>query len=208
MMNVNYLKLYNTDQTNYDFVMDKIKSLKKIKFDYELAKVLSIEQSTLSERRKRNSLPFKEIVEFAANENISLDWLLLEENHEKGQIGSHLKHQAELLNELRIVKEKLSHEDIQTCTIKTQAMEPLLLLDDFLVVVKHCEPATHGDGIYSIKINNTEKIRRVHVLPGQKMKITADNWKEDTEIFDLNNHPDIEFIGKVVFFGRKVGNVK
>lgn len=197
-------------KTHFSPVIDKIKSLKNVTFDSEVAKVLGIEQSTFSERRKRHSIPYKEIIDFAIKEKISLDWLLNGGGDEIDKDKTRLKHEylLEILQELMIIKESLTPEVIQMLFVKTQAMEPTLLLNDFLVIVKNCHPQTHGDGIYHITINNMEKIRRVHVLPGQKLKITADNWKEDTIITDLNNHPDIEFIGKVIFFGRKIGEVR
>jgi transcriptional regulator with XRE-family HTH domain len=204
------VEISDYEKTNFSPVIDKIKSLKNIKHDSELARILGIEQSTFSERRKRNSLPYKEIIDFAEKENISLDWLLNGRGDETDTDKTKLKHEylLEILKELMIIKEPLNPEDLQICFVKTLAMEPPLLLDDFLIIVKNCHPQTHGDGIYKIKINNVEKIRRVHVLPGQKMKITADNWKEDTTIIDLDHHTDVKFIGKVVFFGRKIGNVK
>jgi phage repressor protein C with HTH and peptisase S24 domain len=103
--------------------------------------------------------------------------------------------------------DQINPESIEMFLIKTQSMEPTLLLDDLLIILKDCQPETHGDGIYKIKINDAKKIRRTHVYPGNKIKITADSWKEDTIIVDFMNHPDVEFIGKVIFFLRKIENL-
>ena len=138
------------NEISFDAVIDKIKSLKKIKFDYELAKLLKLEQSTLCEKRKRNALPYKEIIDFSVQENVSLDWLLFEGEAEIDPVKNNLKAVSEILNKLLLIKEDLSPDDFLTCFVKTPAMEPTLLLDDFIVIIKNCTPAVHGDGIYSL----------------------------------------------------------
>ena len=189
----------------FSSIMERIKHLKNIKFDIELSKILGIEQSAFSERRRRDSIPYKEIIDFARKEKVSLNWLFFEEGEEKNIEKS--GHFFEILNKQLPLVNQINPEHIQMFLIKTRAMEPTLLLDDLLIILNDCQPETHGDGIYKIKVNGAKKMRRAHVLPGNKIKITADNWTEDTMVVDFMNHPDVEFLGKVIFYLRKIENV-
>ncbi|MFK5974881.1 MAG: LexA family transcriptional regulator [Sulfurovum sp.] len=51
---------------------------KKI-FDKDVAVVLNIPQSTFATMKKRNSIPFEEILEFCAKKKISLNWLFFDQ---------------------------------------------------------------------------------------------------------------------------------
>lgn len=59
-------------------VLDKIKSIKKVSNDTELAVLLGAKgQSTVGSWRKRNSLPYEEIISFCVTEGIPLDSIFL-----------------------------------------------------------------------------------------------------------------------------------
>jgi hypothetical protein len=57
-------------------IVEKIKELKGLKYDYEVAELLVIKQNTLSTNKTRNSIPIKKITAFCRKENIPIDKLL------------------------------------------------------------------------------------------------------------------------------------
>ena len=65
-------------------ITDKIKELKGLKSDTAVAEVLKMNQSTFAERKRRNSIPYEEIISFCDREGISLDWLMLNRGMPKG----------------------------------------------------------------------------------------------------------------------------
>jgi transcriptional regulator with XRE-family HTH domain len=57
-------------------IIARIKSVKSIKSDLELARVLGLSRTALAERKRRGSIPYREIFILADKEGVSLDWLL------------------------------------------------------------------------------------------------------------------------------------
>ena len=46
-------------------------------FDKDVAKALDIPQTTFATMKKRNSIPFKEILQYCAKNRLSINWLFL-----------------------------------------------------------------------------------------------------------------------------------
>ena len=46
-------------------------------FDKDVARALDIPQTTFATMKKRNSIPFKEILQFCATKKLSINWLFL-----------------------------------------------------------------------------------------------------------------------------------
>lgn len=76
-----------TSKIIYSEIMDRIKTLKKLRSDNSVARVLGLSRSAFSERKKRESIPYEELARFSEQENVSLDWLLTgEEPIVKGRV--------------------------------------------------------------------------------------------------------------------------
>jgi transcriptional regulator with XRE-family HTH domain len=60
-------------------VLERIKVLKNIKKDADLAKMLGVEPNTVTTWRKRGSLPYEKIIAFCEREKVSLDALFMGE---------------------------------------------------------------------------------------------------------------------------------
>lgn len=64
-------------------IIEKIRVLKKLKSESDVAKLLEIPRQNLSSFKIRNKPPFDQLVNFCERENVSLDWLLLGRGSEK-----------------------------------------------------------------------------------------------------------------------------
>jgi len=64
-----------------DEILDKIKELKSIKKDSELAELLGVKQNTLSTWRIRKTIPYDVFYHFCDREGFLLNWLLTGENN-------------------------------------------------------------------------------------------------------------------------------
>lgn len=60
-------------------IIEKIKKIKGITLDYEVADLLNISKKAFAADKKRDSLPFEELSAFCRTENISINWLLYNE---------------------------------------------------------------------------------------------------------------------------------
>jgi len=58
-------------------IIDRIKSLKSIRFDYQVADLLDIGRKAFSARKKLNSIPLDKLRVFCHRESINPDWLLM-----------------------------------------------------------------------------------------------------------------------------------
>ncbi len=61
---------------NISDIIKRIKSEMGLKTDSEVANLLGMQRTTLAERKRQNSVPYKEIVMFSDKENFNLSWLL------------------------------------------------------------------------------------------------------------------------------------
>jgi tetrahydromethanopterin S-methyltransferase subunit B len=61
---------------SFSEIVEKIKKLKALSNDYEVADIILIKPKTLAVNKTRNSIPFQEITAFCNKEHISLNWLL------------------------------------------------------------------------------------------------------------------------------------
>ena len=59
-------------------IISEEKQVKKV-FDKDVADALTIPQTTFATMKKRNSIPFKEILEFCANKRLSINWLFFDQ---------------------------------------------------------------------------------------------------------------------------------
>jgi phage repressor protein C with HTH and peptisase S24 domain len=57
-------------------IIDRIKELKKVSGDQEVADLLGMSRTALAERKRRESIPYDELVIFSDREGVLIDWLL------------------------------------------------------------------------------------------------------------------------------------
>ncbi len=57
-------------------IIDRIKEIKKLNSDLDVAEILGISRTALAERKRRSSIPFEEIIRFSDKEGLSHEWLL------------------------------------------------------------------------------------------------------------------------------------
>lgn len=63
---------------NISQIIEKIKQITSVPNDRDIAKILDMSGASLSNHKKRNSIPFQNLLNFCAKRNISFDSLLLE----------------------------------------------------------------------------------------------------------------------------------
>lgn len=61
---------------DFDKIIERIKSHKNIRYDIDVAELLGMTQSAFAERKRRNSIPYEELIRLCDDEGISCQWLL------------------------------------------------------------------------------------------------------------------------------------
>jgi len=69
-------------------IVEKIKKIKGLALDYEVADLLSISKKAFAANKTRNSIPFAELATFCGTESISLNWLIADQGPQKLQNDS------------------------------------------------------------------------------------------------------------------------
>jgi len=68
-------------KVNFIHIIKRIKSYKGIKTDQNVATLLGLERSAFAQRKKKDSIPYFEIINFCIEENLSIDYLLTGEEN-------------------------------------------------------------------------------------------------------------------------------
>lgn len=69
-------KIKRLKHRGFDRIIDRLKSAKNIRYDIDVAELLGLTQSAFAERKRRNSVPYEELMQLCDEEGISYDWLL------------------------------------------------------------------------------------------------------------------------------------
>lgn len=93
---------------------------------------------------------------------------------------------------------------LSTLIVKDDSMAGVLNDGDH-VLINHGKK-TGGDGLYVLRMGNNLLIKRTQLLPNNKLLITSANAAYESFTIDLNanKNNEIEIIGKVEWFGRKI----
>jgi len=73
-MNLKQKKRRGVD--SMDGIMNRIKDIENISLDSDICNLLGISRSSLSGYRNREAVPYKEIVNYALEKGISIDWII------------------------------------------------------------------------------------------------------------------------------------
>lgn len=89
---------------NFNEIMDRLKKTLKINSDTELAEKMELSRSNYSERKQRNSVPYENLINLCKKENISIDYILKNEN----KSSFYNNYQEKLENTIKNLNEKES----------------------------------------------------------------------------------------------------
>ncbi len=209
-------------------VIDKLKDIlseetknKKV-FDKDVADALAIPQTTFATMKKRNSIPFKEIMEFCATKKLSINWLffdqaidmLAEETEKYFQIHyfSDVRASAgggaftfdENYEVLTVDKTILSNivstssQEIEAINVDGESMEPTLQ-DGSIVFIDRTQTNINKDGIYIASTTAGLFIKRIRQRADGMIELISDNKAYS---------PETMLPEEVQIVGRVVGNIE
>jgi len=202
-------------------IISEEKKVKKI-FDKDVADALAIPQTTFATMKKRNSIPFKEIMEFCANKKLSINWLffdqaidmLAEETEKFFQIhyftdvrasagGGAFTFDAnyKVLTVDRTIMNNVitsSNQKIDAINVDGESMEPTLQ-DGSIVFIDRTQTNISKDGIYIASTTAGLFIKRVRQRADGMVELISDNKAYS---------PEIMLADEVKIVGRVVGNIE
>jgi len=187
-------------------------------FDKDVARELGISQTTFATMKKRNSIPYEELMQFCAAKKLSINWLffdqsaemLIEETNKFFQIRyfTDLRASAgggaEVFDEnyemitidQRIVRNMTGSSDrkLEAIHVDGESMEPTLQ-DGAIVFVDLEEKNINKDGIFIASTNAGLFIKRIRKRADGMIELISDNKNYSPEVMGAE---EVRIVGKVV----------
>ncbi|MCD6174044.1 MAG: LexA family transcriptional regulator [Sulfurimonas sp.] len=206
-------------------IVEEIKSIissdfngRKI-FDKDIADVLGISQMNFATMKKRDKIPYVELLDFCATKSISINWMLYGQSPESlveatnkffmikyfsdisASAGGGSYTDIEEVQELEIPEQfvmmlggerELKH--IEAINVSGDSMEPTFSYNDIVFINRDKTDLQRG-GIFTIRTEAGLFIKRVQKRIDGKVDIISDNKVYSTQTLYPN---EIEVIGRVV----------
>jgi len=206
-------------------IVEEIKSIvssdfnsKKI-FDKDIADVLGISQMNFATMKKRDKMPYAELLDFCAKKTISINWLLYGQSPESlleatnkfymikyfsdvnVSAGGGADEQYEEAAELEIPEQfvfmlggERELKNIEAINVSGDSMEPTFSYNDIVFVNREKKDLNRG-GVFTIRTEAGLFIKRVQKRIDGKIDIISDNQVYCTQTL---NSSEVEIVGRVV----------
>jgi phage repressor protein C with HTH and peptisase S24 domain len=204
-------------------IKDVISTSKQNKiFDKDVANILGIPQTTFATMKKRNSIPYKELLEFCAKKKISANWLFFDqavdmlkaETDKFFQIRYFADIRAsagggaevfgedyEILNVDKTIIQNMvgfGNTKLEAIHVDGESMEPTLS-DGSIVFIDREQTNISKDGIFIASTTAGLFIKRIRRRADGMIELISDNKAYSPEVLA----PD-----EVIIVGKVVGNIE
>ena len=206
-------------------IVEEIKSIisadfitKKI-FDKDVADILGITQMNFATMKKRNKIPFTELLDFCAKKSISINWMLYGQSPESlveatnkfymvkyfsdvnASAGGGGDAECEEIEELEIPEQfvfmlggERELKNIEAINVSGDSMEPTFSYNDIVFINRDKTDLGRG-GIFTLRTEAGLFIKRIQKRIDGKIDIISDNEVYSTQTLDPS---EVEVIGRVV----------
>lgn len=199
---------------------------------HELAKKAGVSQSGLRKWQNAQSEPGRDkLIALAKAGNVRLEWLATGEGPMRegekapggkddyvlvplyndkvgagpGTVVENEREVARLAFLKQWVKQKgLAIKDLALVIVCGESMEPTFSHGD-MVLVEIGDGEVVRDGLHVLRINDHLMVKRLQLLPGNRIRVTSDNPRYEPFEIGLSEEGDqIKVVGRVVWFGREI----
>ena len=209
--------VYSNVETIKDIVSSDFPE-KKV-FDKDVADLLDITQMNFATMKKRNKIPFNELLDFCAKRSIAINWLLYNQSPESlieptnrfymvryfssvnasaggGADNEELEFEPLMLEDNFVLslggEKELRH--IEAINVSGDSMEPSFSYNDIIFINRSKTDISRG-GIFTIRTEHGLFIKRLQVRIDGKLDIISDNKDYPTYVAPKD---EVEIIGRVV----------
>jgi len=191
-------------------------------FDKDVAKALDIPQTTFATMKKRNSIPFKEILQYCAKNRLSINWLFFDQTVDMLAIQTEKYFQVRYFSDIRasagggadVFNENyeilsidrtimdniapFSDKEIEAINVDGDSMEPTLQ-NGSIVFIDRTQTNINKDGIYIASTNAGLFIKRIRQRADGNVELISDNKAYS---------PEIMLPEEINIVGRVIGNIE
>ncbi|MCH8030009.1 MAG: helix-turn-helix domain-containing protein [Candidatus Dadabacteria bacterium] len=211
-------KIKSPKHRNFDTIIERVKSAKNIRYDIEVAELLGMTQSAFAERKRRNSVPYGELMHLCDEEGISYDWLLDDkgsgpDSSDFAKINIYALAGAGDAKDLEglepidsiVLPVEFSFPSLVALKIRGESMEPTIY-DGAVVGVDREDKHIINGKIYAVWIPyEGAVIKRVFIDP-EKIILRSDNSRFPTSSYKMSELRDREniIIGRASWVVQKL----
>lgn len=206
-------------------VVEEIKSIispelspKKV-FDKDVAEALGVSQMNFATMKKRDKIPFNELLDFCAKKAISINWMLYGQSPESlveatnkfymikylndvnASAGGGTEEQYEGIEEIEIPEHfvfmlggERELKNIEAINVSGDSMEPTFSYND-IVFINRSKTDINRGGIFTIRTDGGLFIKRIQKRVDGKIDVLSDNSVYPTQTLNPN---EVEVLGRVV----------
>ena len=191
-------------------------------FDKDVAVALNIPQATFATMKKRNSIPYEEILEFCALKKISVNWLFFDQAVDMLKAETDKFFQVRYFADIRAsagggaygfdedfetitLDEKIMHNmvglgntELEAIHVDGESMEPTLQ-DGSIVFVDRTQTNINKDGIFIAATTGGLFIKRIRQRADGMVELISDN---------KTYPPEVMIPEQVSIVGKVVGNIE
>lgn len=213
------------EMNNFIEIVEEIKSIisaefssKKI-FDKDVADILGVSQMNFATMKKRNKIPYVELLDFCAKKSISINWMLYGQSPESlleatnkfymvkyfsdvnASAGAGANTECEEIEELEIPEQfvfmlggERELKNIEAINVSGDSMEPTFSYNDIVFINREKKDLSRG-GVFTIRTEAGLFIKRVQQRVDGQIDIISDNQVYSTQTLNPN---ELDVIGRVV----------
>jgi len=187
-------------------------------FDKDVAVALNIPQATFATMKKRNSIPYEEILEFCALKKISVNWLFFDQAVDMLKAETDKFFQVRYFADIRAsagggaygfdedfetitLDEKIMHNmvgmgntELEAIHVDGESMEPTLQ-DGSIVFVDRSQTNINKDGVFIASTTTGLFIKRIRQRADGMVELISDNKIYPPEVIAPD---EVSIVGKVV----------
>jgi SOS-response transcriptional repressor LexA len=210
---------------SFSSIVEEIKSIissrhdgKKI-FDKDVADALGVGQMNFATMKKRDKIPFAELLDFCARKSISINWMLYGQSPESLVESTNRLYMVKFLGDVNVsagggsdVEEGEAQEiqipqefvdmlggqnelkNIEAVNVSGDSMEPTFSYND-IVFVNRAKTNLDRGGIFTIRTEGGLFIKRIQKRLDGKFDIISDNDIYTTQVLEPF---ELEVIGRVI----------
>ena len=215
---------------SFNTIVEEIKSIvstnfsgKKV-FDKDVADALGISQMNFATMKKRDKIPYVELLDFCAKKSISINWMLYGQSPESLVEATNKFFMVKFFDHISAsagggsdidegqakeisVPEEFVHmlggenelKNIEAISVSGDSMEPTFSYND-IVFINRCKTNIERGGVFTIRTEGGLFIKRVQRRIDGMVDIISDNDIYTKQTLQLN---ELEIIGRVVSkFGK------
>lgn len=193
-------------------------SIGKKVFDKDVATALNIPQATFATMKKRNSIPYEEILEFCALKKISVNWLFFDQAVDMLKAETDKFFQVRYFADIRAsagggaevfsenfesitLDEKIMHSmvgrgntELEAIRVEGESMEPTLQ-NGSIVFVDRAQTNINKEGVFIASTTAGLFIKRIRQRVDGMVELISDNKAYSPEVLAPD---EVNIVGKVV----------